>query len=147
MSQFEYHVFVCTHGPYCCFDGDTDAIFKQLKKGAAEAGCGDRVRVNRAGCFNQCGHGPMVVVYPQEVWYAGVQLSDVPEIVREHLQQGRPVERLRFQAPPGSNKDVAGYPEEVHAFKEVDAQIDEQRAAARQAVLTHLRQVPAPTSD
>jgi (2Fe-2S) ferredoxin len=146
MSQFEYHVFVCTHGPYCCFDGDTDAIFRQLKKGAAEAGCGDRVRVNRAGCFNQCGHGPMVVVYPQEVWYAGVRVSDVPEIVREHLQHGRPVARLRFQAPPGSNKDVTGYPDEVHAFKEVDAQIDAQRAAARQAVLTQLRQA-APASD
>jgi (2Fe-2S) ferredoxin len=145
MAMFEYHLFVCTHGPYCCFDGDTDALFRLLKKGAAEAGCGDRVRVNRAGCFNQCGHGPMIVVYPEEVWYAGVQLSDVPEIVREHLRNGRPVERLRFQAPPGSNKDTAGYSDEVQGFKDIDAQIDEQRAAARQAVLERLRQrMPAP---
>jgi len=43
------------------------------------------VRVNKAGCFSQCGHGPMIVVYPENVWYAGVQESDLDEILSSHI--------------------------------------------------------------
>jgi (2Fe-2S) ferredoxin len=46
----------------------------------------------------------MVVVYPEDVWYGGVQVDDVDEIVREHLAGGKPVDRLRYVAPPGANK-------------------------------------------
>src|SRR5688572_19515049 len=51
----------------------------------------------------------MIVVYPEDVWYAGVQESDIAEILASHVIGGRPVERLRY-APgvPGANKiDVA----------------------------------------
>jgi (2Fe-2S) ferredoxin len=41
-----------------------------------------------------CERGPNMVVYPEGVWYAGVQVADVPELVREHFQNGRPLERL-----------------------------------------------------
>ena len=60
MGQYAKHVFVCTYGAWCKRDGDTDAIVKRLKRGVAEAGLADKVRINRAGCLNQCGHGPMV---------------------------------------------------------------------------------------
>ena len=63
------------------------------------------MRVNKAGCFSQCGHGPMVVVYPENVWYAGVQASDLEEILDSHIVAGRPVERLRYEpGKPGANK-------------------------------------------
>jgi (2Fe-2S) ferredoxin len=45
-----------------------------------------------------------VVVYPEGVWYHGVQLSDAEAIVREHLIGGRPVERLLYRNRPGKNK-------------------------------------------
>jgi len=48
--------------------------------------------------------GPLLVVYPETVWYAGVRPEDVEEIVREHLVGGRPVERLRYRNRPGKNK-------------------------------------------
>jgi (2Fe-2S) ferredoxin len=48
----------------------------------------------------------MVVVYPEDVWYCGVQVDDADEIVREHLIGGRPVERLRYRAAPGDNKSA-----------------------------------------
>ncbi len=52
------------------------------------------VRANAAGCLDACERGVAVCVYPEAVWYEGVTKSDVAEIVREHVQGGRPVERL-----------------------------------------------------
>jgi len=67
-----------------------------MKDGVRSAGLGERVRVNKSGCLEQCEHGPTVVVYPEEVWYGFVKPEDVKEIVSEHLVNGRPVERLRL---------------------------------------------------
>ena len=67
-----------------------------MKDAVKEAGLKGRVRVNEAGCLDQCEHGPVVVVYPEAVWYGFVQAKDVEEIVEEHLKHGRPVERLRL---------------------------------------------------
>lgn len=102
---WEKHVFVCTSGKYCPgVDGDGLGVHAALKQQVAAAGLKGRVRVNHSGCMDQCGHGPMVVVYPETVWYAGVRPEDVAEIVREHLVGGRPVERLRYRNRPGKNK-------------------------------------------
>jgi (2Fe-2S) ferredoxin len=51
--------------------------------------------VNRAGCFDRCGEGPLLVVYPEAIWYTFVDLSDIDEIINEHLQHGRVVQRLQ----------------------------------------------------
>ena len=109
MGQYDRHVFVCTSGETCPTQGDVEKFVKVLRDGARAAGRQQDVRVNKAGCFSQCGHGPMIVVYPEDVWYAGVQESDLDEILRSHIIGGVPVERLRY-APgkPGANKiDVA----------------------------------------
>src|SRR3712207_6448145 len=105
MGQYEYHVFVCTYGKTCTQQG-SDAVLAELKDRAKEAGLKGRVRVNRAGCMNQCGHGPMVVVYPQDVWYAAVDARGARRIVDEHLRHGRVVGEYRYVAPPGDNKDA-----------------------------------------
>jgi (2Fe-2S) ferredoxin len=100
MSVFERHVFVCTRGDWCpSIDGDGIGVHAALKAAADHAGIGDRVRVNHSGCFSQCGNGPMVVVYPDDVWYAAVSPTDADELVAEHLVAGRPVERLRYRPP------------------------------------------------
>ena len=138
MSQYQKHVFVCTHGPYCWFDGDTEDILKRLQKRIAQQGLKDQIRINRSGCLNHCGHGPMVVVYPDAVWYGGVQPEDIDEIFESHLQADLPVERLRFQIPPGNNKRTEGYPSQVHSFKKIEKALDEQRRAKRQAILDTL---------
>ncbi len=102
MGQYERHVFVCTSGKHCTAQGSADT-FKHLKAGLAEAGVAPRVRANHAGCMGQCGHGPMVVVYPEDVWYHGVDVPAAERILREHLLGGAPVEALRYVAPPGDN--------------------------------------------
>jgi nitrite reductase/ring-hydroxylating ferredoxin subunit/(2Fe-2S) ferredoxin len=105
MGQYDRHVFVCTSGETCPTQGDVEKFVKILRDGARAAGRQQDVRVNKAGCFSQCGHGPMLVVYPEDVWYAGVQESDLPEILNSHIIGGVPVERLRYNpGKPGANK-------------------------------------------
>lgn len=103
-SPFEKHVFVCTGGSVCTSDG-SPAVYSRLKERVKEAGMAAKVRINKAGCMAQCGHGPMVVVYPENVWYGRISVGDADEIFRNHLVEGRPVERLVYRpARPGSNK-------------------------------------------
>lgn len=104
MGQYKYHVFVCTDGKSCSQEGGPEVhatLKKCVKRSALRAGT---VRVNKSGCMNQCGHGPMVVVYPDDVWYAGVDEKGAVRICEEHLQGGKPVNRYRYVAPPGDNK-------------------------------------------
>jgi (2Fe-2S) ferredoxin len=105
MGQYARHVFVCTSGDTCPTQGDVEKFVKVLRAGAAAAGKKTEVRINKAGCFSQCGHGPMMVVYPENVWYAGVKESDLQEILESHILGGIPVKRLIYDpGVPGPNK-------------------------------------------
>lgn len=103
MGQYKYHVFVCTTGKTCPKQG-SDKVRDILKDGVKALGLKQVCRVNQAGCMGQCGHGPMVVVYPDDVWYAGVDAKGARRILEEHIVQGKPVEEYRYVAPPGDNK-------------------------------------------
>lgn len=102
MPAFERHVFVCHNvrpsdapRPSCTSDG-TSGLHTRLQQLSREAGLGEKVRINKSGCLDQCEHGPTVVVYPDAVWYGNVRPEDADAIVTEHLIGGRPVERLRM---------------------------------------------------
>jgi (2Fe-2S) ferredoxin len=102
MPPFERHIFVCGnqrspgHPRGCCDPNADDHLQKAFKKVLADRGVHRRVRANKAGCLDQCEHGPTVVVYPDVVWYGGVTEADVAEIVDSHIVGGVPVERLRL---------------------------------------------------
>jgi (2Fe-2S) ferredoxin len=99
--RFEHHVFVCENrrpdgSPKgCCASKGAPAVREALKAELARRGLQGRVRANAAGCLDACDRGVAVVVYPEGVWYGGVTVADVPEIVERHLVGGQPVERLR----------------------------------------------------
>jgi (2Fe-2S) ferredoxin len=102
LPAFEHHVFVCCNTrpagaprPSCCADGNSQ-LHTRLQQLAREAGLAGKVRINKSGCLDQCEHGPVVVVYPEAVWYGNVRPEDAEEIVNEHLIEGRPVARLRI---------------------------------------------------
>jgi (2Fe-2S) ferredoxin len=105
MGQYTSHVFVCTSGDDCPTRGDVEAHVKFLRAEAVRAGLKNDIRINKAGCFSQCGHGPMIVVYPDDVWYAGVKQEDLKEIFESHIVGGKPVERLVYNpGVKGANK-------------------------------------------
>ncbi len=57
----------------------------------------ETVKLQTSNCLGPCRAGPTVVVYPEGVWYRGVTVADVAEIVREHFHHGRPVKRLQLE--------------------------------------------------
>ena len=70
-------------------------MFKQLGQ-AIDACAGLKVKRTRSHCFAVCKQGPIMVVYPEGVWYRKVDASAVQRIVSEHLQGDVPVEPLIF---------------------------------------------------
>lgn len=95
MEVFKKHVFVCTTGKTCPAQGANE-VLDALRKEISERGLKKEIRINKAGCFDQCGNGPMVVVYPEAVWYAHVEPEDAREIVESHLVNNKPVDRLLY---------------------------------------------------
>src|SRR5512146_1886809 len=105
MVPFQKHVFVCTFGKTCPVEGSSIDVYARLKEHVKTAGLDNSIRINQAGCMGQCGNGPMVVVYPENIWYAGVKPEDADAIFSEHLVGGKPVERLLYRPlKPGVNK-------------------------------------------
>ncbi len=102
----ERHVFVCINERSAddprghCVQAGSLAVLERLKGGAHDRGLKGRVRVNKAGCLDQCARGCSIVVYPDNVWYGGVTVDDVDEILESHLCNGVPVERLRTDVDP-----------------------------------------------
>ena len=102
MPQYERHVFVCENlrdpdNPKgCCAAKGARDVRARLKRLAFEAGLRGRIRINSAGCLDQCEHGITIVIYPEAVWYGHVTVEDVDELFNEHVLNGRPVERLRL---------------------------------------------------
>ena len=102
MSYYPHHVFFCTNlredGSQCCQQCGAQNMRDYMKQRCKELGLTGvgRARINSAGCMDRCVEGPVIVVYPEAVWYTYVDRADIDEIIEQHLQQGRPVERLRI---------------------------------------------------
>lgn len=103
MSYYRHHLFFCTNnrvdGSACCAKYDAQAMRDYAKQRTKELGVAGRegcVRVNSAGCLNRCAEGPVVVVYPEAVWYTYVDRADIDEIIERHVLKGEVVERLKI---------------------------------------------------
>ncbi|HTT72157.1 MAG TPA: (2Fe-2S) ferredoxin domain-containing protein [Anaeromyxobacteraceae bacterium] len=98
MEPFRYHVYACQQekpgGAPCCAARGSAEVLEALRREIGAQGLADAVQVTTCGSLGLCERGPNLVVYPEGVWYAGVKPVDVPQIVREHLLGGVPVERL-----------------------------------------------------
>lgn len=102
MNYFDKHVFFCTNqrtdGEACCNDLGAQKMRDYVKGKVKKLGLSteeNRIRINSAGCLDRCKEGPVLVVYPEGIWYTYVDESDLDEIIEEHLQHGRVVERLK----------------------------------------------------
>jgi (2Fe-2S) ferredoxin len=100
---YDKHIFICTNqrpetaARKSCGEAHGMEIVDAFKKELKTLDLPIKVRAQRAGCLDICDFGQTVVVYPEGVFYVNVQVSDVAEIVKEHIQHNRPVKRLVFE--------------------------------------------------
>lgn len=107
MSYYRHHLFFCTNqrpegaDRSSCAQCDSPRLREYLKKRLKELGLtgAGAIRANTAGCLDRCEEGPVLVVYPEGVWYTFVDEDDLDEIIESHLVGGRPVARLMLPAP------------------------------------------------
>ncbi len=101
-TYFKYHVFFCTNqredGAKCCGASGGQHMRDYLKKQVKKLNLNGpgKCRINSAGCMDRCSEGPLLVVYPQGIWYTYIDEADIDEILREHLQNDRIVDRLKI---------------------------------------------------
>src|SRR5215813_8787473 len=115
-AAIRYHVFVCT-GKSCSANDSVEvknAFERELKArelqyGKVSKGCNPNgtVVLTECGSVGFCAIGAAVMIYPDGVWYAQVRANDVPEIIEEHLINGRVVQRLAQMKVPAEG-DIGG---------------------------------------
>ena len=100
MPKFQKHIFICCnrrepgHSRGCCDCDGSEMLRNAFKKEVKQRQLGPLVRANKAGCLDQCELGPVVVIYPQQIWYGNVQVADVPRIVERSIVHDEIIEDL-----------------------------------------------------
>jgi (2Fe-2S) ferredoxin/predicted O-methyltransferase YrrM len=104
MEPFRFHLFVCTQqkpeGVPSCPASGSFAVLDALDREMQARGLSHDVQITTCGCMGLCDEGPVMVVYPEGVWYRRVQPSDVSELVGTHLRDGANVDRLVWNDAP-----------------------------------------------
>jgi len=102
MGFYKRHVFFCCNQreapEKCCNEFGASEMQKHAKERIKALGMNGhgKVRINRAGCMDRCEEGPVLVVYPEGVWYTYVDRGDIDEIIDRHVIGGEIVERLKI---------------------------------------------------
>ena len=102
MSYYKHHVFFCLNQrdppESCCANSGAEGMQAYAKSRIKALGLSGKgsIRINKAGCLDRCEEGPVLVVYPDDVWYTYVDRSDIDEIIDRHLVNGEIVDRLRI---------------------------------------------------
>lgn len=98
MEPFRLHLYMCTQqkpeGVPSCPAAGAWAVLGAIEKEVQAQGLDGDVQITTSGCQGLCDEGPVMVVYPEAVWYRKVQPGDAAEIVKSHLADGKAVQRL-----------------------------------------------------
>lgn len=94
----KHHIFVCascrpdgTQQGFCATKGARGLVGKFMEE-IEERELSGEVMLTNTGCFGICDRGPVVVVYPEGIWYGGLDADAVEEIMEKHIEGGSPVE-------------------------------------------------------
>jgi len=103
MEAFRQHVFICTQekgeGVTACPRSGSLRVLQALQKELCAQDLDDDVQVTTCGCLGLCDDGPIMIVYPEGIWYRKIKEEDVPEITTS-LRSGQAVSRLVWHDPP-----------------------------------------------
>ena len=100
MATYQRMLFVCLndrgegHPKGSCSRAGGAELLDRLRADMAQQGLKGVVRAVGTRCLGQCSHGPVVNVQPEDVWYGGVQASDVPDLISKHVLKGEVLEPL-----------------------------------------------------
>ncbi len=100
MVKPKYHIFICSSSRIngqqkgFCVQKDSVGIIQNFMEEIDDRELSSEVMVTNTGCLAICDKGPVVIVYPEGVWYGSVTPDDVEEIMDSHIEGGEPVERL-----------------------------------------------------
>ena len=101
-TKYRAHVLVC--GGTGCTSSGSQRIREKLAEEIKKQGIEEEVCVIKTGCFGLCALGPIMIVYPEGAFYSMVKEEDIPEIVSEHLVNGRVVTRLLYDETVHGNE-------------------------------------------
>lgn len=120
MEPFRQHVFICTQekpeGVTSCPSSGSWRVVQVLERELAAQGLDDEVQVTTCGCLGLCDDGPMMIVYPEGVWYHKLKEEDVPEIVACHLRSGKVVSRLAWNDSQAMKAEATEHRERYRAM-------------------------------
>ena len=103
IQNTEYReILVC--GGTGCMSSQSQKLIDNLNAEIAKAGLSDKVNAHITGCFGFCEQGPIVKVFPDDVFYVQVAPEDAAELVKTHLVDGNRVHRLLYQDPDSHEK-------------------------------------------
>jgi len=114
LEDGKIHVMIC--GGTGCQASESMEIRKRLFDQVTKHELSEKVEVHMTGCFGLCEVGPNIVVYPQGIFYCGVNLDDIDEIVEKHFINGDIVERLVFDESKEEAKEGEFVPVDDVAF-------------------------------
>ena len=109
IGQFHRHVLLCI-GDDCCTSKEGEAAWDVLKKELKDRNLSLAVGPKacfrtKVQCLRVCSDGPILVVYPEGTWYAGMTAERIPRFVKEHLDNGQPIEEWIFARNPLPNTE------------------------------------------
>ena len=99
---YNRHIFFCTnlradHKKASCGKHHSIELRNYMKKKVFDLKL-KNIRVNQSGCLDKCESGPVMVIYPQGVWYNFKNKMDIDEIINSHLVKGKVVKRLLLKS-------------------------------------------------
>ncbi|MCQ3907454.1 MAG: (2Fe-2S) ferredoxin domain-containing protein [Mycoplasmoidaceae bacterium] len=74
-----------------CISNKSQEIIEEFRKSIALSGLEDKVEVSATGCHGLCAQGPVVLIYPEGIFYRKIKPADVPRIIQSHIMGGQPI--------------------------------------------------------